>query len=81
MTGRVEIAARLDEVLRRSVEAHEVPGVVAMVANDRDLIYEGAFGVWRLGDAPAMSLETVFNEQSGDLGRSDATGRARQTYA
>ena len=36
MTGRVEIAARLNEVLRRSVEADEVPGVVAMVANDRD---------------------------------------------
>jgi methyl acetate hydrolase len=64
MTGRVEIAARLNEVLRRSVEADEVPGVVAMVANDRDLIYEGAFGVRRLGNAQAMTLDTLFNIQS-----------------
>ena len=64
MTGRVEIAARLNEVLRRSVEADEVPGVVAMVANDRDLIYEGAFGVRRLGEAQAMTLDTLFNIQS-----------------
>ena len=41
-----------------------MPGVVAMVANDRDLICEGAFGVRRLGDAPAMSLDTLFNIQS-----------------
>jgi methyl acetate hydrolase len=64
MTGRVEIAARLNEVLRRSVEADEVPWVVAMVANDRDLIYEGAFGVRRLGEAQAMTLDTLFNIQS-----------------
>ena len=41
-----------------------MPGVVAMVANDRDLIYECAFGVRQLGDAPAMTLDTLFNIQS-----------------
>ena len=64
MTGRLETAARLDEVLRRSVEAREVPGVVAMVANDGDVIYESAFGVRRLDGAEPMALDTLFRLQS-----------------
>jgi methyl acetate hydrolase len=64
MTGRLETAARLDEVLRRSVEAREVPGVVAMVANDGDVIYESAFGVRRLDGVEPMALDTLFRLQS-----------------
>jgi methyl acetate hydrolase len=51
---------KIDNVLRRSIEAGEVPGVVAMAATAGGKIYEGAFGVRRLGDAQAMTLDSVF---------------------
>jgi methyl acetate hydrolase len=53
-------AATIDGVLRRAVEAGEVPGVVAMAATDRGTVYEGAFGRRVLPDGPAMTLDTVF---------------------
>jgi methyl acetate hydrolase len=52
--------ARIDDALRRAVEAQDVPGVVAMAATDKGLLYEGAFGTRVLGDGPAMTLDTVF---------------------
>jgi len=60
MTSRAGVAARHDEVLRRSVEMREVPGVFAMVSNDRGVIYEGAFGARRLGGTEPMTLDTLF---------------------
>src|SRR5450631_1552320 len=54
----------IDEVLRRAADEQEVPGAVAMAADHRGVIYEGAFGVRRLGDAQAMTLDTVFRIQS-----------------
>src|SRR5208282_3407748 len=64
MTSRAGAAARHDEVLRRSVEMREVPGVVAMASNDRGVIYEGAFGARRLGGTEPMTLDTLFRLQS-----------------
>jgi len=52
--------ARIDGVLRQAVEAKEVPGVVAMAATDKGLLYEGAFGTRVLDNGPAMTLDTVF---------------------
>jgi methyl acetate hydrolase len=52
--------ARIDGSLRQAVEAQDVPGVVAMAATDKGLLYEGAFGTLVLGDGPAMTLDTVF---------------------
>jgi CubicO group peptidase (beta-lactamase class C family) len=52
--------APLDHVLRRAVDAVEVPGVVAMAATDTGLLYEGAFGTRDLAKGPAMTLDTVF---------------------
>ena len=52
--------AQLDSVLRRAVDAAEVPGVVAMAATDKGLLYEGAFGTRDLGKGSAMTLDTVF---------------------
>ena len=52
--------ARIDGVLRQAVDAKEVPGVVAMAATDKGLLYEGAFGVRALDAAPVMTLDTVF---------------------
>ena len=37
-----------------------MPGVVAMVATDKGLFYENAFGVRELGKGPNMTLDSVF---------------------
>jgi len=52
--------ARIDGVLQQAVDAKEVPGVVAMAATDRGVLYEGAFGVLALDQSAAMTLDTVF---------------------
>jgi CubicO group peptidase (beta-lactamase class C family) len=52
--------AQIDGVLRQAADAREVPGVVAMAATDKGLLYEGAFGARALGEAPAMTPDTVF---------------------
>lgn len=51
---------RIDAVLRRAVDAGEVPGAVAMAATDKGVFYEGAFGTRDLAKGPAMTLDTVF---------------------
>jgi CubicO group peptidase (beta-lactamase class C family) len=50
----------LDSILQGAVSAHNVPGVVAMAATDRAVIYEGAFGLRCLGTPAKMSTDTVF---------------------
>ncbi len=52
--------ARIDAALSRTVEAREVPGVVALAATDNGVMYEGAFGTRDLAKGPAMTLDTVF---------------------
>jgi CubicO group peptidase (beta-lactamase class C family) len=52
--------ARIDSVLRQAVDAQDVPGVVAMAATDKGLLYEGAVGTRMLGDGAPMTLATVF---------------------
>jgi CubicO group peptidase (beta-lactamase class C family) len=49
----------IDAVLRQAVAAGEVPGVVAVAANDRGVVYEGAFGARELGRDAAMTPDTV----------------------
>jgi len=53
-------ASRIDAVLRAAVDAKEVPGVVAMAATEKGLLYEGAFGTRDLGKGPAMTRDTMF---------------------
>jgi methyl acetate hydrolase len=53
-------ASLIDAVLRDVVTAREVPGVVAMAATDRGVLYEGAFGTRDLGGGPVMTRDTVF---------------------
>ena len=50
----------IDAILQGAVNAHAVPGVVAMAATDRATIYEGAFGLRCLGTQAKMSTDTVF---------------------
>src|SRR5262245_13354372 len=52
--------ARIDSVLKQAADARDVPGVVAMAATDKGVLYEGAFGPRALGESAAMTLDTVF---------------------
>ncbi len=51
---------QIDAVLRQAVEAKDVPGVVAIAANDKGVIYEGAFGTRNLSQGAAMTPDTIF---------------------
>src|SRR5258707_4998973 len=51
----------IDAILKARVDAADVPGVVAMVASDRSVIYQGAFGVRAMGAPTRMSIDTVFS--------------------
>jgi CubicO group peptidase (beta-lactamase class C family) len=49
----------VDQVLERAVDAGVAPGVVALAANDNEVIYEGAFGKREVGKDAAMTLDSV----------------------
>ena len=51
---------QIDATLTRAVEAREVPGVVALAANNNGVLYEGTFGLRDIANGPAMTLDTVF---------------------
>jgi CubicO group peptidase (beta-lactamase class C family) len=50
----------LDDILKARIAAGDAPGVVAMAATDKSIIYDGAFGARCLGTATKMSDDTVF---------------------
>jgi methyl acetate hydrolase len=52
--------SEIDAVLRRAVEAGDVPGVVALAATPDETVYEGAFGRRDLSQPDKMTLDTVF---------------------
>ncbi|WP_426438100.1 serine hydrolase domain-containing protein [Bradyrhizobium genosp. P] len=56
--------AQIDQVLRQKSEAKEIPGVVAIAATGKDVIYEGAFGKRDLSKDDAkdntMTADSVF---------------------
>ena len=52
--------AQIDATLRQATEVKEVPGVVAMAATDKGVLYEGVFGLRDLSKGPAMTRDTVF---------------------
>lgn len=54
------MTSHIDHVLRQAAETGKAPGVVAVVANDRDVIYEGAFGRRNLNAVTPMTIDTVF---------------------
>src|SRR6266446_8804710 len=51
---------QIDAVLRQAAEAKEVPGVVAVAATDKGILYEGAFGTRDLAKGPEMTPDTIF---------------------
>jgi len=50
----------IDRALQATVSAREIPGVVAMAANERSLLYQGAFGFRDMAAASRMSIDTIF---------------------
>src|SRR5258706_16391954 len=52
--------AQIDEVLRQKSDAKAIPGVVAIAANSREAIYQGAFGKRDLSKDDAMTADSVF---------------------
>ena len=52
--------AQIDQVLRQKSDAREIPGVVAIAANSKEVIYQGAFGKRDLSKDDAMTPDSVF---------------------
>ena len=52
--------AQIDQVLRQKTEAKEIPGVVAMAATAKEVIYQGAYGKRDLSKDDAMTVDSVF---------------------
>lgn len=52
--------AQIDQILRQKADAKQIPGVVAMAANGKDVIYQGAFGKRDLGKDDPMTEDSVF---------------------
>ncbi|WGS20662.1 MULTISPECIES: serine hydrolase domain-containing protein [unclassified Bradyrhizobium] len=52
--------AQIDQLLRQKSDAKEIPGVVAVAATGKDVIYEGAFGKRDLSKDDAMTADSVF---------------------
>lgn len=50
----------IDAALQAKVGAREIPGVVAMAANESGILYQGAFGFRNMATATRMSSDTVF---------------------
>jgi methyl acetate hydrolase len=59
--ARVE---KIDKALQARVSAREIPGVVAMAANEQSVVYEGAFGFRDMAAASRMSTDTIFRVAS-----------------
>ena len=51
--------AQIDHVLRQKSDAKEIPGVVAMAATSKELIYQGAFGKRDLSKDDAMTARAL----------------------
>jgi methyl acetate hydrolase len=56
----MNLSAHIDPLLSRATDAGEIPGVVAAVATDREVIYQGAFGKRDLSKPQPMTVDSVF---------------------
>jgi methyl acetate hydrolase len=52
--------AQIDQILRQKSDAKEIPGVVAIAATSKEVIYQGAFGKRDLSKPDAMTADSVF---------------------
>ena len=51
---------KVDQALRQAADARQIPGVVAMAASDKEIVYQAAFGKRDLGKADPMTADSVF---------------------
>jgi methyl acetate hydrolase len=51
---------RIDQLLRERTDAGEIPGVAAMAATGKEIIYQGAFGKRVVSGETSMTLDSVF---------------------
>ncbi|PYO47894.1 MAG: 1,4-butanediol diacrylate esterase, partial [Candidatus Rokuibacteriota bacterium] len=49
----------VDASFTQAVESKAMPGIVAMAATDKGVLYEGAFGRREIGKDAPMTLDTV----------------------
>jgi methyl acetate hydrolase len=56
--------SKVDAVLRAAARSQELPGVVALAATGKGIVYEGVFGRRRLDAPAAMTRDTVFRVAS-----------------
>ena len=66
----------IDNVFRKPIEAGLIPGVVALAADDRGVIYEGAFGRRAVDKTEPMTLELCVSHCVDDQGRHRHSGHA-----
>jgi len=52
--------AKIDQTLRAATDGGKMPGIVAVAANDKGLIYEGAFGKRDLEKGTELTPDSVF---------------------
>jgi methyl acetate hydrolase len=52
--------AQIDQLLRQISDAREIPGVVAIAASSKEIVYQGAFGKRDLSKDDTMTLDSVF---------------------
>ncbi|RXG93278.1 class A beta-lactamase-related serine hydrolase [Bradyrhizobium zhanjiangense] len=57
---RMQSRAQIDELLRQKSDAKEIPGVVAIAASGKEVLYQGAFGKRDLSKPDAMTADSVF---------------------
>jgi CubicO group peptidase (beta-lactamase class C family) len=58
--NKLALSEEIDRALQGRVSSGEIPGVVAMAANEQSVVYGGAFGSRNLTTASRMSTDTVF---------------------
>src|SRR5262245_29814825 len=52
--------AKIDAILGKAVSSGDVPGVVAVAADDKGVVYEGAFGKRSVATDAPMTPDTMF---------------------
>jgi len=57
---RMRSQAQIDEILRKTSDAKDIPGVVAIAASGSEVLYQGAFGKRDLSKPDAMTADSVF---------------------
>src|SRR6516165_3371144 len=62
ITGRspMQSKVQIDQLLREMSDAKAIPGVVAVAASGKEIVYQGAFGKRDLSKDDAMTLDSVF---------------------